>query len=267
MLEKYLLAAKEAALIGGQVIKENFLKVKTKEIEEKSEKDFVTYVDKTSEERIRDYLKSKFSSFAILGEEQGIEGDSELIWVVDPLDGTKNFIAGFPIFGVSVALVDRSKNFQPLVGAVYLPYFDELYYASLGGGSFVNGKPLKVNKKELLKQCFFCYGFPSRAKRDLNLYCQIMLEIFKEVASLRRPGAAAVDLAYVAAGKFDGAFEFELKLWDVAAGTLLVREAGGKVEWLNFDPDTWTLDIVASTQQFFEKIKQIVEEKLTIASA
>ena len=262
-LEKYLTAAKEAALIGGLVLKENFPKVREIKIEEKAPKDFVSFVDKTSEERIRDYLRGKFPQFSLLGEEEGLDKEGELIWVIDPLDGTKNYLAGFPVFGVSVALVDASKDFEPLAGAVYLPYFDSLYYGAKGLGAYKNGKPIRVNKnKENLKRCFFSYGFPSRAARNLNLYCKIMLTIFKEVASLRRPGAAAVDLAYVAEGVFDGTFEFELKLWDVAAGTLLVREAGGKVEWLNFSPETWKMDIVATVPQFFEKIRKIVKEGL-----
>ncbi|HID79347.1 MAG TPA: inositol monophosphatase, partial [Aquificales bacterium] len=130
-------------------------------------------------------------------------------------------------------------------------------------GAFKDGKPIKVNaNKKELKKCFFCCGFPSRAKRDLNLYCEIMLRIFGKVASLRRPGASAVDLIYVAEGIFDGTFEFELKLWDVAAGSLIVREAGGKVEWLNFNTTDWRLDLVASVPQFFDEIKAEVERHL-----
>lgn len=255
--------AKGAALVGGWVLKENFGRVKTSQIEEKAPKDFVSFVDKTAEERIREYLKRFTPEFSILGEEFGLEGSSELVWVIDPLDGTKNFLAGFPVFGVSVALVDASKGFKPLAGAVYLPHRGELYHARLGGGAFKNGKPLKVNtEKDELKKCFFCYGFPSRARRDLNLYCEIMLSVFKKVASLRRPGAAAVDLAMVAEGVFDGTFEFELKLWDVAAGTLLVEEAGGKVEWLNFDGESWRLDIVAAVPQFFEEIREEVVKRI-----
>jgi myo-inositol-1(or 4)-monophosphatase len=259
-LERFTEIAKGAALLGGGVLKEYFKRVKISDIEEKAPKDFVSFVDKTAEDRIRDYLKCKTPEFSLLGEERGLEGNSELVWVIDPLDGTKNYLAGFPIFGVSVALVDASKDFKPLVGAVYLPYFDALYYATRGVGAFKNGGPLKVNDyKSELKKCFFCYGFPSRAKRNLNLYCKVMLEIFKKVASLRRPGAAAVDLAYVSEGVFDGTFEFELKLWDVAAGTLLVEEAGGKVAWLNFDPNGWRMDIVAAVPQFFEEIVEIVK--------
>jgi len=262
-LEKLLVVAKNAALIGGQVLKEHFRKVSTDRIEEKAPKDFVSFVDKTSEGRIREYLGAVTPDFSILGEEGGIDLKGELLWVIDPLDGTKNYLAGFPVFAVSVALVDPEKNFKPLVGAIYLPYFDSLYYAATSKGAFKNGEPLRVNSnKTSLKQCFFSYGFPSRAKRDLNTYCGITLEVFKRVASLRRPGAAAADLAYVAEGVFDGTFEFELKLWDVAAGTLLVEEAGGKVEWLNFSPDDWRLDIVASVPQFFEEIKQIVVSRL-----
>lgn len=254
--------AKGAALIGGQVLKENFGKLKTEDIEEKAPKDFVSFVDKTSEEKIKTYLRKFTPNYAILGEETGIEGNHNRIWVIDPLDGTKNFLAGFPIFAVSVALVDREQDFKPLVGAVYLPYFGDLYYAYRNGGAYKNGRPIKVNAKKDLKKCFFTYGFPSRAERNLNNYCSIMLEIFQKVASLRRPGAAAVDLAYIAEGVFDGTFEFELKLWDVAAGTLLIEEAGGKVEWLNFNPQNWKLDIVATTKEFFNEIKTTVEKYL-----
>jgi len=254
--------AKGAALIGGQVLKENFGKLQMEDIEEKAPKDFVSFVDRTSEERIREYLKRFTPEYAILGEEGGLEGSSDRVWVIDPLDGTKNFLAGFPIFAVSVALVDRKQNYRPLVGAIYLPFFGDLYYAYRGGGAFKNRKPIKVNRKKELKKCFFTYGFPSRAQRNLNTYCGIMLEIFKKVASLRRPGAAAADLAFVAEGVFDGTFEFELKLWDVAAGTLLVEEAGGKVAWLNFDPKSWRMDIVASIGEFFDEIKEVVEKGL-----
>jgi len=262
-LEKLLTVAKNAALIGGEVLKEHFGKVPTDRIEEKAPKDFVSFVDKTSEGRIREYLSAVTPNFSILGEEGGIDRKGELLWVIDPLDGTKNFLAGFPVFAVSVALVDPDRDFKPLVGTIYLPFFDSLYYAGASMGAFKNGDPVMVNThKRNLKGCFFSYGFPSMAQRELNTYCSIMLEVFKEVASLRRPGAAAADLAYVAEGVFDGTFEFELKLWDVAAGTLLVQEAGGRVEWLNFSPEDWKLDIVASVPQFFGKIKEIVVEHL-----
>ncbi len=255
--------AKGAAIIGGMVLKENFGRLKAEDIEEKAPKDFVSFVDKTSERKIREYLKRFTPNYSILGEEEGIEGSSPLVWVIDPLDGTKNYLAGFPVFAVSIALVDAKEKFKPLVGAVYLPYFGDLYFAYRNGGAYKNGKPIKVNRKENLKRCFFTYGFPSRAKRNLETYCGIMLEIFKKVASLRRPGAAAVDLAYIAEGIFDGTAEFELKLWDVAAGSLLIEEAGGKVEWLNFDPASWSLDIVASIPEFFEEIKELVQNKLS----
>jgi len=248
--------------LGGQVLKEHFRAVGTDAVEEKAPKDFVSFVDRLSEERIRNYLKKVFPGHAVLGEEGGIEGSGDLVWVVDPLDGTKNYLGGFPVFAVSVALVDASMGFKPLAGAVYLPYFDDLYYASVGGGAFKNGRPIKVSGKTELKKCFFTYGFPSKAKRNLEAYCSIVLELFKKVGALRRPGAAAADLAFVAEGVFDGTFEFELKIWDVAAGTLLVEEAGGRVEWLNFDEKSWTLDVVASYAPFFDEVKETVERGL-----
>jgi len=255
-LTEFLTAAKEAALIGGLVLKENFRKVGDDSIEEKAEKDFVSYVDKTSEERIREFrirkfLHSQFPDHKIVGEEEGGDEDGEFVWHIDPLDGTKNYIAGFPIFGVSVALSHRG---EPVVGAVYLPYFDDLYWAAKGSGAFKNGKPIRVSGTSEVKYSVVAYGFPSRAVRDLDSYWLIFKEVFDKVAAMRRPGAAAVDLCLLAEGVFEGLIEFELHPWDINAGVVILKEAGGSCKVME---NGIKRDIVASNgriQGFLEEV-------------
>ena len=251
MRTEFLQAAKEAALIGGIVLKENFGKVRDEIIEEKAEKDFVSYVDRTSEERIRDYLSRKFPDHKVVGEEEGGEEDGEFVWYIDPLDGTKNYIAGFPVFGVSVALSYRG---EPVVGAVYLPYFDDLYWAAKGTGAFKNGRSIKVSGTSEPKYSVVAYGFPSRAVRDLDVYWYIFREIFDRVAAMRRPGAAAVDLCFLAEGIFEGLVEFELHPWDINAGVVILKEAGGSFRVMESGRKR---DIVASNgriQKFLEEV-------------
>lgn len=256
--KEFLLAAKEAALIGGIVLKENFRRVKEESIEEKGEKDFVSYVDKTSEERVREFLGKRFPEHTIVGEEEGGEERGEFVWYIDPLDGTKNYIAGFPIFGVSIALAHGD---EPIVGAVYLPFFDTLYWASKGEGAFKNGEPIRVSSTRHVKFSVVAYGFPSRAKRDLDLYWSVFKEVFDRVAAMRRPGAAAVDLCFVAEGVFEGLMEFELHPWDINAGIVILKEAGGRYAVMESGGKR---DVIASNgwiQDFLEDtVRKYIEE-------
>ncbi len=250
-LERFVEAAKTAALIGGQVLKENFLKVTEDSIEEKGEKDFVSYVDRESEARIREFIGREFPDHRIVGEEEGGEEGGEFVWFVDPLDGTKNYIAGFPIFGVSVAL---SHMGEPVAGAVYLPYFDTLYWAGRGLGAYKNGRRIRVSSTSEVKFSVIAYGFPSRARRNLEVYWRIFKEVFESVAAMRRPGAAAVDLCFVAEGIFEGLLEFELRPWDVSAGAVILEEAGGTCKLMKGDS---SVDVVASNgriQNFLEGV-------------
>ncbi|MEZ0360506.1 MAG: inositol monophosphatase family protein [Hydrogenobacter sp.] len=256
-LETFLKVAKESALIGGLVLKEHFGKLSQKDVEEKSEKDVVSIVDKSSEERIRRYIRLNFPDHDIVGEEEGGADSNDYVWYIDPLDGTKNYIAGFPIFGVSVGLTYRR---EPIVGAVYLPHFDALYWAFKNGGAYKNGKRITVSQRTHVKQFFIAYGFPSRAKRDLNIYWRIFRELFDKAGAMRRPGAAAVDLCFVAEGVFDGLVEFELNPWDICAGTLIVKEAGGKV-FLTKGLSLGT-DVLAGTQGSYPYIEDAVKSNL-----
>jgi len=257
-VEEFVRSAKEAALIGGLVLKENFRRVKDESVEEKAEKDFVSFVDRTSEERIRDFLSRRFPHHRIVGEEGGGVEEGEFVWYIDPLDGTKNYIAGFPIFGVSVGL---SYLGEPIVGAVYLPAFDTLYWAGRGLGAYRNGKPISVSRTAEVKFAVVAYGFPSRAKRDLEVYWHIFRDLFDRVAAMRRPGAAAVDLCFVAEGIFEGLVEFELHPWDVNAGAVILKEAGGEYEVIGNGPKR---DVVASNGRIHSFLSEVVGRYLEV---
>jgi len=258
-IEHFLQVAKEASLVGGFVLKEYFGKIQSEHIHFKGEKDVVSLADRASEERIRDYILKNFPDHSVVGEENGGEIKGDLVWFIDPLDGTKNFLSGFPIFGVSVGLVVEGN---PIVGAVYLPYFNSLYYAGEGLGAYKDGRRIQVSNRSNLKRMAVCYGFPSRARRDLNLYWDIFKEVFEKVGSMRRPGAAAVDLCLLAEGVFDGLIEFELNPWDVVAGMVIVKEAGG-ITKLTKGLTNGT-DVIAGSPYIFPYIEEVVKLKLGV---
>jgi len=258
-LESFLRVAKESAIAGGLVLKEYFGKITQKDVEEKGEKDVVSFVDKTSEERIRRHIKLNFPDHSIVGEEEGGNNEGDYVWYIDPLDGTKNYIAGFPIFGVSVGLVYKG---EPIVGAVYLPYFNTLYWAYEGGGAYKDGNRISVSQRSNLRRLFLAYGYPSRSKRDINLYWNTVKELFDKVGAMRRPGAAAVDLCFVAEGIFDGLVEFELNPWDVCAGIVIVKEAGGEV-YLTKGLEKGT-DVIAESKYAFPYLQSAVRYNLGV---
>lgn len=255
-VELFLKVAKEASLLGGQVLKE-FYRKQDNPVMEKGEKDVYSLADKLSEERIREHIRKYLPDHQVVGEEDGGSAEGDYVWYIDPLDGTKNYIAGFPIFGTSVGLLYRGK---PLVGAVYLPAFDSLYWAVEGGGAFKNGKPIRVDHKDLLKRCYVAYGYPSRAKRDLNIYWNIVKQVFEKVGAMRRPGAAAVDLCLLAEGVFDGLMEFELNPWDVVAGSLIAKEAGARVALTR--GFTMGTDVYAGNSLCFSFIEEVIKLNL-----
>ncbi len=257
--QTYLQATKEAAVIGGQILKEHFKAIKKNDIHEKSRRDFVTYVDKRSEERIRNFILSSFPDHAFLGEEDGIVGnkDSEFLWIVDPLDGTKNYINGFDIFAVSVALKYKDEI---IAGSIYIPILDKLYWASKGNGAYMNGSRIKVSNRNK-DMAIVATGFPFRRIEDIDRYLNAFREAMITFSALRRPGAAAVDLAYTAEGIFDGFFEMKLSIWDIAAGYLLIKEAGGV--FTNFD-EKEELDgnVIAGNKEIYEELLRIVKTTL-----
>jgi myo-inositol-1(or 4)-monophosphatase len=254
-----LQSAKEAAVIGGQILKEYFKEIKQRDIEEKSKRDFVTYVDKKSEERIRNFLLSVYPDHAFLGEEDGILGNknSDYLWIVDPLDGTKNYINGFDIFAVSVAL--KYKD-EVIAGSIYIPMLDKLYWASKGNGAYMNGSPIKVSKRDK-NLALVATGFPFRSVEDIDRYLNAFREAMITFSAVRRPGAAAVDLAYTAEGVFDGFFEMKLSIWDIAAGYLLIKEAGGI--FTNFEgKEILDGNVIAGNPIIYQYLKDIVNRTL-----
>jgi myo-inositol-1(or 4)-monophosphatase len=219
--------AKQAATSAARILLENFGKITSSHIRVKRKNDFLTYVDERSEQEIIGILHHDFPGHTILAEESGQKNNrSDYCWIIDPLDGTKNYIAGIPIFSISIAL--RYKQ-QTIIGVVYDPIHQDLFTAERDKGAFLNGKPLRVSPATQLNDCLMATGFPFKYKDFLPVYMDCFEDIFRQITSARRMGSAAIDLAYVAAGRFDAYWELGLNPWDCAAGALLVEEAGGKV--------------------------------------
>ncbi|MDB5731663.1 MAG: suhB [Variovorax sp.] len=237
LLHPMLNVAVKAARAAGAIINRAALDVESVRISQKQINDFVTEVDHASEQVIIETLLTAYPGHGILAEESGSEHgakDSEFVWVIDPLDGTTNFIHGFPVYCVSIALTVRGKVEQAVI---YDPSRNDLFTATKGRGAYMNDRRIRVSKRTRLTECLIATGFPFRAGDNFKQHQAIMADLMPRTAGLRRPGSAALDLAYVAAGFTDGFFETGLHPWDVAAGSLLVTEAGGLVGNLTGEPD------------------------------
>jgi myo-inositol-1(or 4)-monophosphatase len=249
-LDELLRAAETAARAGGGVVAENYGGVRTSR--EKAPGDWVSEIDVASETTIRAELERLAPGLAFFGEESGGQR-GPVGWFVDPLDGTANFLHRFPAVGVSVALVEDGR---PVVGVVHAPLLGETYAARTGGGAFRDGEPLRVSGRPP-EQAIGATGFPFRAKADrLDSYFPVFKAALRELEDLRRAGSASLDLAWTASGTFDGYFEQALGTWDVAAGALLVREAGGVVTDWEGDDQAWLIsgDIVAGPPAVHERL-------------
>jgi myo-inositol-1(or 4)-monophosphatase len=206
-------------------------------IEYKGEADLVTEADRNSEKLIRERIKAKWPSHDILGEEQGlVDTGSDYRWYIDPLDGTTNFAHSFPVFCVSMGLEHKG---QMVAGVVYDPTRDEMFSAEQGSGAFLNGEPIHVSKIANLNECLVATGFPSY-KRHKNPNIHFYHQITLRTHGVRRAGSAAIDLCYVASGRLEAFWEFNLNSWDTAAGVLIVEEAGGRVS--GFDDSPFQID-------------------------
>jgi myo-inositol-1(or 4)-monophosphatase len=225
MLNTAIKAARSAgAIINRASLDLDLLKVNTK-----APNDFVTEVDHKAEAVIIETLLGAYPGHGILAEESGSTHgtkDSEFVWIIDPLDGTTNFIHGFPFYAVSIALAFRGQVQQAVV---YDPSRNDLFYASKGRGAFQNDRRLRVSRRTRLADCLISTGFPFRKGDNFKRYLQMLEAIMPACAGLRRPGAAALDLCYLAAGYADGFFETGLSPWDIAAGSLMITEAGGLI--------------------------------------
>jgi myo-inositol-1(or 4)-monophosphatase len=236
-LHPMLNVAIKAARAAGAIINRAALDVEAVRISAKQTNDFVTEVDHNAETAIIETLLQAYPGHGILAEESGSEHGarhSDYQWIIDPLDGTTNFIHGFPVYCVSIALAVKGRVEQAVV---YDPTRNDLFCATRGRGAFLNDRRIRVSKRTRLQECLISTGFPYRPGDKLRAYLSMLGEVMSQCAGVRRPGAAALDLAYVAAGYSDGFFETGLKAWDVAAGSLLVTEAGGLVGNYTGDAD------------------------------
>lgn len=214
-----------AARAAGQIILRYMNRIDSLAIVEKQRLDFASEVDRAAEAEIIRELKRAFPAHGILAEESGAQGKSRHVWVIDPLDGTHNYLRGFPHFCVSIAMLE---NGEPMHGVVYDPLRDELFTASRGDGAYLNDRRMRTSSRNELSGALLATGFPYRQRAHLDAQLDMTRALLQEAEDIRRTGSAALDLAYVANGRLDGYFEIGLKPWDLAAGCLLVREAGGR---------------------------------------
>lgn len=204
-------------------------KITSSSIETKSKNNFVTFVDKGSERRLVKGLKKILPEAGFITEEGTIAREKKkYLWIIDPLDGTTNFIHGLPCYCISLALFDSEAK-EMLIGVIYEPNLNEIFYATKNGGAFLNGKKISVTKTKKLNSSLLVTGFPTYDYSRMEEYIKLFRHLMRNTHGLRRMGSAAVDLAYTACGRFDAFYEYSLNPWDVAAGALIVTEAGGKI--------------------------------------
>jgi myo-inositol-1(or 4)-monophosphatase len=220
-----------AARRGGNVLIRHLNKLEKMNVEKKGHNDFVSDADRAAESAVIEVILKHYPDHAILAEESGVHGESDTVWIIDPLDGTTNFLHGFPQFCVSVGV---QVNGRTEAAAVYDPMRQELFAASRGNGATLDDRKIRVSGRKELEYALIGTGFPFRnADMEMGPYLAMLGKIVRNTSGVRRPGAAALDLCYVAAGRLDGFWETNLKPWDLAAGALIIREAGGIVSGLD----------------------------------
>ena len=250
--------AVRAARAAGNIIMRNMDRIDRLTIASKRSNDFVTEVDHQAEAAIIDVLKQAYPDHGIHAEESGRRDENaEYQWIIDPLDGTTNFLHGFPQFAVSIALQHKARL---VVGVIYDPFTQELFTAARGEGAQLNEKRIRVSGHAGLRGALLSTGFPYTDQSYLDTYLDTMKALMAPAAGIRRPGSAALDLAWVAAGRTDGFWEFNLKAWDIAAGALIVREAGGIVtDFYGRDSYLESGDIIAASPKVFPEMLKIIE--------
>ena len=256
--------AVKAARRASQIINRASLDIEHLNVTTKRQSDYVTEVDRAAENAIIDVLREAYPTYGILAEESGeTAGSDEYQWIIDPLDGTTNFIHGFPQYAISIALAHKGQVTQAVV---FDTVRNELFTASKGGGAFLNERRIRVSKRIKLEESLIGTGFPYRSFDHIDAYLGIFKELTQKTAGIRRPGAAALDLAYVACGRFDGFWEFGLSPWDMAAGALLVSEAGGLVSDLAGESGYLKSgNVVAGNPKVFHQLLQIIDSHKTPA--
>ncbi len=258
-LHPMLNIAVKAARQAGSIINRAALDLEAVKVGSKGPNDFVSEVDQAAERAIIEVLLEAYPQHGILAEESGREHGtkhSEFVWIIDPLDGTTNFLHGFPVYAVSIALAHRGQVQQAVV---YDPTRNDLFIASRGRGAYLNDRRLRVSKRTRLHDALIGTGFPFRRGDNFKRYMKMFEEVMQNCAGLRRPGAAALDLCYVAAGWYDGFFETGLNPWDMAAGSLMITEAGGLVGNFTGESDfLYQREIVAGNPRVYGQLVQML---------
>ncbi len=268
MLERWMEIAVETAHVGGRILLEHYGRVDPASIHPKRLGDWVSAADQASESAIIEHLKRAAPGHDILTEETGlITGDasSPFRWIIDPLDGTTNFLRHFPVWAVSVALEARDdlalKWGTIVAGAIHIPPLNQTYWAGSNCGAFCDGRRISIGPGRPFDECLLATGFPFRTRELIDSYTELFAKLLKLCADVRRPGAVAVDLCNVAAGTFDGFWELDLAPWDIAAGSLIIKEAGGMVSNFQGGDDFLTSgDIIAGHPKIFPQLVRLVRE-------
>jgi myo-inositol-1(or 4)-monophosphatase len=265
----------KAARSAGSIINRAALDLEVLKIGSKGPNDYVSEVDRAAENIIIETLLEAYPGHGILAEESGREHGarhSDYVWIIDPLDGTTNFIHGFPVYAVSIALAYKNQVQQAVV---YDPTRNDMFFASRGRGAFLNDRRLRVSKRTRISDALIGTGFPFRKGDNFKRYVKMFEEVMQSCAGLRRPGAAALDLCYVAAGYYDGFFETGLNPWDIAAGSLIITEAGGLIGNFTGEADfLYQREVVAGNPKVYGQLvtllapyTRVIKEEAEVAAA
>jgi len=264
MSHPHLNVAVAAAEKAGEIMRRQLERTNSIPVTRKARHDYVSDVDRACEAEIVREISRYYPDHAFLAEEGGASGDSEHVWVIDPLDGTSNYLHGIPHFAVSIAQRHRGRT---VLAVVYDPMRDELFTATRGGGAHLNQKRIRVSQRTSLEGALLATAFPFRAREHMKVYMNIFNRLWDQVEDFRRAGTASLDLAYVACGRVDGFYEIGLKPWDVAAGALLVREAGGVVnDFSGSDDVEESGTVLAAPYKLMTELRRVVEPRWQAAA-
>ncbi|MBM4206464.1 MAG: inositol monophosphatase [Gammaproteobacteria bacterium] len=260
-MQPMLNTAVRAVRSAGDIILRSSDNIGKLKIDQKGKNDFASEIDRAAEREIIHIIKTAYPDHAILAEESGQHEGNDFIWIIDPLDGTTNFLHGFPQYAVSIALQVKGRL---EVAAVYDPLRDELFTARRGGGAMLNSRRIRVTSQNSMKGALIGTGFPFKTDLHLDAYVGMFKAISMQAAGIRRAGAAALDLAYVAAGRMDGFWEIGIMPWDMAAGILLIKEAGGVVTDFSFNDNYLSSgNVIAGSPKMHQLLYQLIEPHVT----
>jgi myo-inositol-1(or 4)-monophosphatase len=253
--------AVRAARGAGDLIQRSAHKIESLAVNQKSRNDYASEVDRSAEQEIIRTIRAAYPDHAIVAEESGNQAGNDYQWIIDPLDGTTNYLHSFPHYAVSIALKHKNKL---ELGVIYDPVRDELFTAERGGGAMLNNRRIRVTKQTTLQGALLATGFPFKTMQHIEAYLGMFKTLAGETAGLRRAGSAALDMAYVACGRFDGYWEIGVMEWDIAAGVLLVQEAGGVATDFSFnDKYLQSGNIIVGNPKMHQQIYQAIQPFLT----